>query len=246
MTRTSRGGSIFRLSRSSKKGAPRSGGRPSRAAAARLGERILDAATDLFFRYGYGATSIDAVARRAGISKRTFYHRYADKAALFGAVLHRVVERLRPAADVGLAVNGDISTVLLDLARLIVRAGVTPDAVALHRLIVAESGRFPQLAAAVAHEGSRGEAIGLIAAALERAARAGEPTHGDPQFLAEQFLYMVLTVPQRRALGLGRPMTPTELDRWAQRVVELFLDGCRRGARGRRDKLRNRARRARG
>jgi hypothetical protein len=57
---------------------------------------------------------------------------------------------------------------------------------------------------------------------------------------------MVLTVPQRRALGLGQPMTPAELDHWARRVVDLFLDGCRRGAPDRRAKLRTRVRRARG
>ncbi len=57
----------------------RRGGRPSRDEAARLSDRILDAATDLFFQRGYGATSIEAVARSARISKRTFYHRYATR-----------------------------------------------------------------------------------------------------------------------------------------------------------------------
>src|SRR5215831_11028175 len=79
---------------------PRRGGRPSLAQAEKLGERILDVATQLFLSHGYGATSIDAVARRAGVSKRTFYHRYADKPALFSAVVHRVIERLRPPVDV--------------------------------------------------------------------------------------------------------------------------------------------------
>jgi hypothetical protein len=37
---------------------------------------------------------------------------------------------------------------------------------------------------------------------------------------------MVLTIPQRRALGLGRPMTAAELEGWARAVVDLFLDGC--------------------
>src|SRR5947209_19814422 len=53
----------------------RRGGRPSREQAALLGERILDTATELFLAEGYGATSIEAIAQRAGISKRTFYHR---------------------------------------------------------------------------------------------------------------------------------------------------------------------------
>ena len=56
------------------------GGRPSRAEALRLRERILIAATELFLAEGYGSTTIEAVAARAGISKRTFYDRFDDKA----------------------------------------------------------------------------------------------------------------------------------------------------------------------
>ena len=63
----------------------RQGGRPSREASERLGEQILDAATDLFLTNGFGATSVEAVAQRVGIAKRTFYHRYPDKSALFAA-----------------------------------------------------------------------------------------------------------------------------------------------------------------
>ena len=59
-----------------------------------MNERILDVATELFLAQGYGLTTIEALARRAGISKRTFYHRFADKAVLFGAVVHRIVERI--------------------------------------------------------------------------------------------------------------------------------------------------------
>ena len=76
--------------------ASRRGGRPSRVEAEQLGERILDAATALFFTAGYGATTIEAVAKRARISKRTFYHRFDDKSALFSAVVHRTIDRLRP------------------------------------------------------------------------------------------------------------------------------------------------------
>ena len=68
------------------------GGRPSRDARSALNERILDVATELFLAQGYGLTTIEALARRAGISKRTFYHRFADKSVLFGAVVHRIVE----------------------------------------------------------------------------------------------------------------------------------------------------------
>ena len=207
--------------------ARRRGGRPSRDEAAQLPDRILDAATELFFARGYGATSIEAVAQRARISKRTFYHRFEDKAALFGAVLHRIIERLRPPPAIPLVAGADIAEVLRRLASLILHAALTPHALALHRLIVGESARFPKLAAAVTSEGATQEAIALIGGILAHEARAGTLAVADTSEAAEQFLYLVLSIPQRRALGLGKPMTAIELDQWAGTVVDLFLDGCR-------------------
>ena len=206
---------------------PRRGGRPSRDEAALLGERILDVATELFFAGGYGATSIEAVAQRAGISKRTFYHRFPDKAALFAAVAHRIIQKLRPPAAVPLYEGDSLDEILRHLARLILRAGLAPPALALSRLMVAEAQRFPELAAIAAGEGSRAEVVGRIAALLDREARAGGLSIDRPEFAADQFLQIVVTIPQRRALGFGRPMTEAELDAWADDCVNLFLNGCR-------------------
>lgn len=206
---------------------PPRGGRPSREAAAQLGERILDVATELFLAEGYGVTSIEAVARRARISKRTFYHRFPDKAALFGAVVHRIIERLRPPAETPLYEGGSLEEILRRLARLMLRAALAPMAVALNRLMLAEAQRFPELAAIAAREGSRAEAVRRIAALLEREARAGGFAVDRAEFAAAQFLHMVITLPQRRALGLGEPMTEAELEIWADDCVDLFLDGCR-------------------
>jgi AcrR family transcriptional regulator len=204
----------------------RSGGRPSLTASAELGERILDAATHLFLTHGYGATSIEAVARRARVSKRTFYYRFENKPALFAAVVHRIIDRLRPPADVPLLQGADLEAILRGLATLILHAALSPQAIALHRLIVAESARFPQLASIVAEEGSSAEAIRLIAGLLERETRAGNIALRNPVFGAQQFLHMVIALPQRRAIGLGPSMTPAEIDGWARDVVDLFLNGC--------------------
>src|SRR3977135_4565260 len=82
------------------KGRPRGrGGRPSRLESAQLSDRILDVATALFLSDGFGATSIEAVAKRAGISKRTFYHRFNGKEMLFEAVVRRLVERWTTSFD---------------------------------------------------------------------------------------------------------------------------------------------------
>lgn len=205
----------------------RRGGRPSRADAEQLGERILDVATDLFLTHGYGATSIEAIAQRAQISKRTFYHRFDDKAVLFSAVVHRIIDRLRPPADVPLVEGANLQEVLQRLASIIVRAALTPQAIALHRLIVAESARFPNLAAVIAQPGATDEAIRLIGGLLEEEARVGRIVLENSTFAAEQFLHMVVTVPQRRAMGLGAPMSARELDAWPRDVANLFLNGCR-------------------
>jgi TetR/AcrR family transcriptional regulator, mexJK operon transcriptional repressor len=205
----------------------RRGGRPSREEAALLSERILDAATELFLGEGYGATSIEAIAQRAGISKRTFYHRFPDKAALFAAVVHRIIEGLRPPAGTTLYEGSGLDEILGQLARLLLRAALAPMALALNRLMIAEAQRFPELAAIAAREGSRTEVVGRIAAMLDGEARAGRLAIDRTGFAAEQFLQMVISQPQRRALVLGQSMTEGELEAWADDCVGLFLNGCR-------------------
>jgi TetR/AcrR family transcriptional regulator, mexJK operon transcriptional repressor len=231
MTRSVRGGSTPRARTRNAipdvaAAIPRRGGRPSRQQAARLGERIVDAATHLFLAQGYGATSVEAVARRARISKRTFYHRFDDKPALFVAVVHRIIDRLRSPADVERLV-GDLQEVLQRLARFILRAALLPEAVALNRMLVAESARFPKLAAVVTERGVTDEAIRFIAGILDREIRAGNLALDNPTFAAQELLYMIIALPQRRAMGFGAPMTSAELDAWARDVVNLFLNGCR-------------------
>jgi TetR/AcrR family transcriptional repressor of mexJK operon len=206
---------------------PKRGGRPSKAQAEQLGERILDVATELFLADGYGATSIEAVAQRAHIAKRTFYSRFGDKPALFAAIVHRVVERLRPPGGIPLYEGASCEDVLRRLARLMLGAALKPEALALNRLLLAESSRFPELTAVVARERAGAEATHRIAQLLAAEKQAGRLNFDKPEFAAEHFLQMVIGQPQRRALGLGLPMSEAELDRWAIDTVDLFLYGCR-------------------
>ena len=207
--------------------ARRGGGRPSRSATLALNERILDAATELFLAQGYGLTTIEALARRAGISKRTFYHRFADKSVLFGAVVHRILGRLRPPPNVPLLEGATLHEMLKRLAGLILHAALSPPAIALHRLMVAESARFPELARALEAEGTSREAITLIGDLLARALDNSELSAPVREFAALQFLQLVVVVPQRRALGFDRPLSAAELESWADWSARLFLDGCR-------------------
>jgi TetR/AcrR family transcriptional regulator, mexJK operon transcriptional repressor len=203
----------------------RKSGRPPLADALKLRERILQVATELFLEQGYGSTSIEAVASRASISKRTFYDRFDDKAALFAAVVHYIIEHIRPPANVPLLAGASLPEILQRLAGLILKAALSPQALALHRLVTGESSRFPELAFAVETEGRQSEATDLIAGLLSREQRNAKIGVEDQRFAADQFIYMVVTLPQRRALGFGSPMTATELDAWARKVVTLFLEG---------------------
>jgi len=205
----------------------RRAGRPTSADALLLKDRILAAATDLFLAAGYGSTSIEAVAARAGISKRTFYDRFDNKAMLFSAVVHRIVEQIRPPPDVPLLQGASLAEILARLAGLILRAALAPSALSLHRLVNAEAVRFPELVKAVDSDGATREAIALIGELLARELPGARLAGAQRRFLAEQFIFMVVTLPQRRAMGFGAPMGRSELDAWAKRVVHLFLNGCR-------------------
>ncbi len=181
----------------------------------------------MFLAQGYGSTTIEAVATRAGISKRTFYHRFDDKAVLFAAVVHEIIEQIRAPADVPLIEGAALHDVLSRLAGIILRAALAPQAIALHRLVMGESARFPELAHAVHDDGSTREAVNLIAGLLAREPRGAMHSAEDRAFAAQQFIFMIVALPQRRAMGFGRPMTVAELDSWADRVVRLFLNGWR-------------------
>jgi TetR/AcrR family transcriptional repressor of mexJK operon len=204
-----------------------SGGRPSRLESAQLRDRILDVATVLFLGNGFGATSIEAVARRAGISKRTFYHRFRGKEVLFEEVVRRLIELWLPPFDAELLDAPTLSEGLRRVAEHMLRVALTPEALALHRIVIGETRRFPGLAR-IMHELGAASGIERIARYLMLRIEAGEIGPIDPVFAAEQFILMVVTGPQRRALGLGAAMGASELTAWARNVVGLFLEGCRR------------------
>jgi TetR/AcrR family transcriptional repressor of mexJK operon len=206
--------------------ARRPSGRPTTADAAALAEHILDIATRGFLSDGYAATSVEGVAARAGVAKRTLYARWHGKPALFRAVLERLMQRwldsAEPQPD---TTTSGLDSILLWIARRALAVALEADALALHRLVIAESGRFPELAEMVQQSAAStgtGRVAGLLAGEME----AGRLITMDPQVAAEQFLYLVLTGPQRRALGLGPMLDAAGLEAWARQAVALFLNGC--------------------
>ena len=56
--------------------------------------QLVATARRMFARAGYQATSLEAVARRSGLTKGAFYHHFSDKADLFAAVYEQEERRL--------------------------------------------------------------------------------------------------------------------------------------------------------
>jgi AcrR family transcriptional regulator len=207
-------------------GVVRRGGRPTRLEAAQLGDKILDAATALFLSRGFGATSIEAIAARARISKRTLYHRFRDKPELFRAVIHRMLQRWLPLFESAFDAPAPVEAVLLRSAEQMLSVALLPEALALRRLLLAEAERFPELVQIVVQQGAA-RGIDRIALLLEAETKAGRLTVTDSRFAAMQFQELILSIPLRRAMGFGTRLTIDELADWARRSVLLFLDGCR-------------------
>src|SRR5437764_15451115 len=111
------------------------GGRPSRLESAQLSDRVLDVATALFLSDGFGATSIEAVAKRAGISKRTFYHRFTGKEMLFEAVVRRLIERWTPAFDTALLEGAGLADGLRRAAEHMLNVALSQEELELHRMV---------------------------------------------------------------------------------------------------------------
>lgn len=203
--------------------ARRSGGRPTADAAAQLETTILDAATIAFLADGYAATTIEAIARVSGVAKRTIYARWSGKPALFRAVLERLMAKWLNSTGIWMATE-DLEAALTDAATRILAVALTPEAVALHRLVIAESSRFPELPAMLRQAGA-GQGSARLAAVLDRAVARGALPQLDTEWAAEQFLHLVLAGPQRRALGLGRRLDQSQAQAWGRSAVALFLAG---------------------
>jgi hypothetical protein len=141
-------------------------------------------------------------------------------------VVRRLIERWLPPFDVALLDAPNIDAALHRVAGHMLNVALTPEALSLHRIVIAEARQFPGLAR-ILHELGAASAVERISRDFDRRVARGEIIRLDTRIAAEQFILMVVTGPQRRALGLGQPMSSSELATWIDCSVGLFLDGCR-------------------
>jgi AcrR family transcriptional regulator len=114
-------------------------GRPPVLEEAERRLRILKAAEEVFVEMGYGDATMEEVARACGMAKKTVYKHFADKAALFRALVqsHDLVETWTQPAE-----QADLRAILLRLASFI----LSPRQLNLTRLVISEARKSPDLA----------------------------------------------------------------------------------------------------
>lgn len=198
-------------------------GRPTQAVALAIEHRLREAAIEAFVDNGFDGTTMEAVAAAAGITKRTLYAKYADKQALFAAVIPQALADM-PFLGVAIEVpDGDLTNALCQLALQIIERLVDPTAVRLRRLAMLEAHRIAELDQ-VKGADMWSTSLLPIVHLLATHAEAGEIVADDLEVAADLFLAMVAGSPTVWAdFGLFR--STEELERNIARAVDLFLSG---------------------
>lgn len=185
---------------------------------------ILDAAAELFLAQGFAAVSMDAVARRAGVSKATLYAHFPGKDALFGAMVAERCDRMAVEAS-ALAGHGDgPEAVLRRLCRTVLGFLVAPSTLAIHRIVLAEAGRVPELAEAFYAAGPAAGRARLAAWIAEEQRLGHLRADADPLEAAGHLGALLRGDLWLRA-GLGVPPAPdgAAVDRAAAAAAAVFL-----------------------
>jgi TetR/AcrR family transcriptional regulator, mexJK operon transcriptional repressor len=202
-------------------------GRPTRERAEARHAELLDAALDHFLEKGFEPATIERIANSVGMTKRTVYARYPDKASLFRAAVRRAIERLAvPPERIRAADCGDLEQTLIRIARLRADPVMTPDGRKLQRIINTESYRFPDIFT-TSYELGALPVVRFLAELLERETRAGTLAITEPVLAANVFMSMVVSGPVRIIVS-GNSLPPEEIERRIRFAVRLFLDGARR------------------
>src|SRR6202050_2837820 len=175
---------------------------------------ILDAATALFLREGYLATSMDQIAAAASVSKQTVYKQFADKQSLFREIVTGTVAEVSdPVAEqvASLRDDTDLAAGLRGLARALLAQVIQPKMMQLRRLVIGEAGRFPELGR-LFYDSGPGRTLDPLPATFESLAARGTLRLQDPRLAAEHFNWLVMAAPLNRVMLCGDAELPGQAD----------------------------------
>lgn len=152
---------------------------------------ILDAALTVFVAKGFAATKLDDVAAAAGISKGLLYRYFDNKAELFKEVVRQsLVTTLRDAGDRSRASDTALAALDVFLDQMVAIAN-DPRRSAIPKLVISESGNFPELAIFYLAE-VIGPGLSQLAALVRRGIESGEFRQVDPELTAKSIIAPLL------------------------------------------------------
>lgn len=120
-------------------------GRPPASQAGQFDERILQVATSLFLRRGFGRTTLDLVAQHAEVGKSSLYKRYSSKGDLFAAVVRLSIQTMFDHME-SVPEGLDLGQRLQAVGQALIEGMLHPRCVAFMRITAAEADNFPELA----------------------------------------------------------------------------------------------------
>lgn len=172
---------------------------------------------------------MESVARSAGISTKTLYRLIPNKAALFEATIADRLDRFASIVRLKACEGNDIEAALREALVVCGELILDKDVIALQRMILGESEKFPELAETFYREAIR-RTESTLANWLRTQANRGLIAIDDADIASGMLLGMLAFQPQRAAL-FGRAEVPgrKELERRARLSAELFVKGIRQG-----------------
>jgi AcrR family transcriptional regulator len=184
-------------------------------------EAILDAAVEVMAERGFSA-SMEAIARRAKVSKQTIYNHYGCKADLVGALSERRAQQMTAPLEAPEAADHP-QEALAGFARSLLSAVLSPASVAFLRVAIRHAVDMPQIARAMYEAGPR-TSRGRLAEFLAAETKAGRMRVPEPLQAAEFFGGMVIGSYQTAGLlGVARDLSEDEIEAVAQEAAARFL-----------------------
>ena len=180
-------------------------------------EAILTGAKATFLSAGFEGASMDAVATRAGVSKMTVYRHYGSKEALFAGVIANLCERIVD-RDLDRIFERPPREALAAFARKMVKITFASETVGLHRIVVAESHRFPKLGRLFYSSGPE-VCISALESYFSRNRNDRRFKVRNPRRAAEEFLELLRGYAHLRVI-LGMEKQPSG------REIEIRIEGA--------------------
>jgi TetR/AcrR family transcriptional regulator, mexJK operon transcriptional repressor len=187
-------------------------------------QQILQGAHAIFMDVGFDVASMEQIAKKAGVSKGTMYNYYANKEALFAALIQSECERLRGKLFGRIDLDKAPEEFLFQLGVMFLKKTLGSDELNMYRIIVAQSVRFPAIGQIFE---ASGPAIGatVLGQYLRRLCDRGVLQIDDERLAAFQFYSLCEADMLRRAqLQIEMP-TQKMIEQRVRSAVRIFLRG---------------------